>query len=100
MEIREIISYSLDDTLEKLDVKFKLISDDDDEIRKDKINFDEIKNFGYEFLLENFDDFEDEEIEDFLFEEFEEDLNKEDIRAFLQEYYLIFPDKLPKPKII
>ena len=99
MEIKELVSFYINEVSETLDVSFRMTGDSDDEIREDQINLTEVDVFGYNFRKKNnlglFDD-EDDEFEDFedfeLDEEFEDDY---EIMSFLNEYYLIYPDKLP-----
>jgi hypothetical protein len=99
MEIKELVSFYINEVSETLDVSFRLTVDSDDEIREDQINLTEVDVFGYNFRkkinLGLFDD-EDDEFDDFedfeLDEEFEDDY---EIMSFLNEYYLIYPDNLP-----
>ena len=102
MEIKEIVSYYLNDTTKTLDVTFRTILDSEDEIRTDQIVLDEIETFGYNILNninENFFEDDDEEFED-MFNDFEEEeLDEDEIISFLNEYYLIYPKKLPEAQL-
>jgi hypothetical protein len=90
-----------------LDVTFRLDSDRDDVVRTDQIGFDEIKNFGYNFLDDKIDVyktlFEDESFEDE--QEFDSDIfedseiDEQEIVSFLNEYYLIYNSRLPESEI-
>jgi hypothetical protein len=101
MEIKDLVSFYINESSQTLDVTFRMLTDGEDEIRTDQINFSEIKNFGYDVLLNKVDEFEDLidedefEYDDFsgLFEDEELD---EDVISFLNEYYLINPKSLPK----
>ena len=103
MEIKELVSFYINESSQTLDVTFRTLLDGEDEIRTDQIEFGEIKNFGYDVLLERIDEFEDlidEDIEyyddfDSLFED--EELES-DVISFLNEYYLLNPKNLPKPE--
>jgi hypothetical protein len=99
MEIQEIISYYLYEETKRLEVSFRLSIDADDEIRNDVINLDDSKEFGYKIVEESLDFFTfDEE-----FEEDEEDfqtIDEDILLSFLNEYYIVYPDKLPKTEII
>ena len=53
MEIKELISFSINESSQTIDVAFRLIQDSEDEIREDQIELDEIKKFGYDFLDSN-----------------------------------------------
>jgi hypothetical protein len=105
MEIKELISYYINETSKTLDVTFRLTTDGDDEIRTDQIQLDEVESFGYDFdnftentLIEMYN--EDDEDSDDLFGNFFDDYSdteseEDEIKSFLNEYYLIYPNKLP-----
>ena len=99
MEIKELESFYVNETSQTLDVTFRLINDNDDEIRTDQIDLNESKTFGYDFLKDDSDDLwdgeDDEDYFDTYNEEFEMDV--EEIISFLSEYYLIYPKRLPEP---
>ena len=102
MEIKELVSYYINETSHTLDVTFKTLTDSEDEIRTDQIVLDEIETFGYNILNNINDDFfedDDEEFED-MFDDFEEEeLDEDEIVSFLNEYYLIYPKKLPEAQL-
>lgn len=100
MEIKELVSFYINESSQTLDVTFRTLLDTDDEIRTDQIEFSEIKNFGYDVLLERIDEFEDlideDEFEYDNFDElFEDDELEYDVISFLNEYYLLNPSNLP-----
>lgn len=102
MEIKELVSFFINETSQTLDVTFRLSIDGDDEIRTDQIELEETQSFGYnfeDFKLEGFRDLfeseDDDDYEDDDFDEFDE-VNEEEIISFLNEYYLIYPNKLPE----
>jgi hypothetical protein len=111
MEIKDLISFYVNESSHTLDVTFRLDSDRDDEVRTDQIGFDEIKNFGYNFLDDKIDVyrtlFEDESFEneeDFdsdIFEDIfsESEIDEQEIISFLNEYYLIYNTRLPESEI-
>lgn len=107
MEIKELVTFTLNESSQTLNVTFRLIEDSEDEIREDQIEFDEINKFGYSFLdnnsqkfknlfedeeydsdYETFDDFNDDEF-------FEESIDEYEIISFLTEYYMVNEKKLP-----
>jgi hypothetical protein len=101
MEIKELVSFYINESSQTLDVTFRTLLDTDDEIRTDQIEFSEIKNFGYDVLLERIDEFEDLIDDDIEYYDefdnlFEDDELEDDVISFLNEYYLINPKKLPK----
>jgi hypothetical protein len=99
MEVKELVSFYINESSQTLDVTFRLLLDGDDEIRTDQIEFDEIKNFGYNVLLERIDEFEDLIDDDIEYDDFdslfEDDGLEDDVISFLNEYYLINPKNLP-----
>ena len=101
MEIKELVSFYINEPSQTLDVSFRMLSDSEDEFRTDQINFDVIRNFGYDIILTKVDEFEDLiDEEEFEYEDFryyiDEDELYEDVVSFLNEYYLINPKSLPK----
>lgn len=100
MEIQELVSYYLYEDTKRVEVSFRLTTDSEDEIRNDVINLDESKEFGYELIQESTDFFnlddEDFDEDDFDFEIIDEDL----LFSFLNEYYIVYPNKLPKIELI
>jgi len=102
MEIKELESFYINETSQTLDVTFRVLSDNDDEIRTDQVEIDETKTFGYDFVKKNTDDlWIDDEDEEDLFGSYDEefDMDEEEIISFLNEYYLIYPNRLPEPQL-
>jgi hypothetical protein len=102
MEIKELVSYYLNDLSKTLDVTFRTTLDGEDEIREDKINFDEITNFGYDFVSDTTDNYRallDEDYEDDDYEEDKIFVDDQEVTSFLNEYYLIYPTKLPDSEL-
>jgi hypothetical protein len=101
MEIAEIISYRVDLKSNILDVSFRLMEDDDETVREDRIDFSDAEEYGYDLLTEDIDVFEgfftDED--DYEEESYEDDavLDEDELLSFLNEYYTINPKNLPKP---
>jgi hypothetical protein len=95
MEILEIISHHQSETV--TEVIFRLVNDDEDVVRKDEIENTYFDEFGYDFLSP---------IADFMFEDETDDNNddfwqyidEDDLKSFLNEYYVVYPEKLPKPE--
>ncbi len=104
MEIKELVSYYINETTQTLDVTFRLTNDSEDEIRTDQIELNEIKTFGYNFNDKsgNYDEYYDEMLDDDFEDEFgdgyDDDINEDEIISFLNEYYIINPSNLPKPE--
>jgi hypothetical protein len=102
MEIVEIVSYYIYEDTKRIEVSFRLNTDSEDEMRSDIINLDESKEYGYKLIEENFDFFDMSEYEDENFEDFEDfqSVDEETLISFLNEYYVVNPDKLPKSEFI
>ena len=100
MEIKELRSFFVNPSTETLNVEFSLETDADDEIRTAEISLDEVLDFGYDFSTEEEDLMEEFDEEEFDYDE--EELNvvdESDVISFLNEYYVINPNKLPKPEL-
>jgi len=101
MEIIEIVTSRIDLEKNLLEVSFRTIDDSDDEIREDKIDYNLVEEYGYAIEDESFDffDFDDEEDEeDFILDE-EVPIDENELIAFLNEYYTVNPDNLPKSEL-
>ena len=99
MEILEIVSSRIDTDKNLLEVQFRTITDSEDEIREDKVDYSLVLEYGY--VLEDetfdlFDDFYDEEDEDYSFDDDTIDIDENELISFLNEYYMVNPDSLPK----
>jgi hypothetical protein len=104
MEIREIVSYYINNAADTLEVSFRTLDDEDNQLRNDEIPLAEITSFGYDIIKPDsdfLDDFEDED--DDFFENFLSDdidyIDHQELIAFLNEYYTIYQDKLPKSEL-
>lgn len=101
MEISEILSYYVYEENNSVEVSFKLTSDNDDQIRTDTININEFSEYGYSVINESIEldalDFdEDDYFDDYNFV----DIDEYELVKFLNEYYIVNEDQLPKPKLI
>jgi hypothetical protein len=101
MEIRELVSYYLYEDTKRIEVTFRLSLDSEDEVRNDIINLEEAEEFGYNLIEDNNDffQFDDEEDDDEDFDDFV-DIDEDLLISFLNEYYIINPNKLPKTEIL
>ena len=100
MEIKELRSFFINPSTETLNVEFNLETDGDDEIRIAEISLDEVLDFGYDFSTEEEDLMEEFDEEEFDYDTEEVNVVEEsDVISFLNEYYVINPDKLPKPEL-
>jgi hypothetical protein len=104
MQIKEIISFYVNEASSTLEVSFKLESDQEDEVREDFIELCEVEKFGYNFKRSQNDSFENEEFDENLFDDLsfeteKDDVSFSDVQSFISEYYLIFPEKLPSAQL-
>ena len=101
MEIAEIISYRVDLKSNILDISFRLMEDDDETVREDRIDFSDAEEYGYDLLTEDIDVFEGffTNEDDYEEQNYDDDvvLDEDELLSFLNEYYTINPKNLPKP---
>ena len=99
MEIKEIVSYTVLPSANILEVTFRTIDDTDEHIRNVEIEYNEVANYGFELETESIDFFFDDD-DDFEKEESESvELDDEELVTFLNEYFLLNPEKLPEATI-
>lgn len=103
MEVLEIDDYFINKDNNMLTVSFRMIGDMENTIREDIIEYTYLGEFGYnvEDFSEDYDVFDDDwdDLED------DEDygtsyIDEDDLRSFLNEYYVVFPDKIPDAELI
>lgn len=102
MEIVDLISYYIYEDTKRMEVSFRLNIDSEDEMRSDIINLDESKDYGYRIIEENLDIFDLSDYEEDEFDDIEDfqSVDEDTLIQFLNEYYIVNPDKLPKPEFI
>lgn len=98
MEIKEIVSYFLNSESNLLEVSFRTIEDDDEELRVDNIDYNLVSEYGFELETESFNFF-DEEYEDDLLTEEKIELDEDELISFLNEYYTVNPNSIPEAEI-
>ena len=102
MEIQEIVYYYIYEDSNTIEVSFRLSIDSEDEVRNDIINLNEAQDFGFDLIQENYD-FLTEYVEDDEFDDFDDEFKTVDediLMNFMNEYYIINPDRLPKSEYI
>ena len=103
MEIKDLVEYEINESLQTIKVTFRLLQDSEDEVRIDTIELEESEQYGFSFLdskEKKFKDIfleEDEEDEfDFGDDDFlEESIDEQELISFLTEYYILNPKRLP-----
>lgn len=97
MEVIEIISNHIDKVQNLIIVEFRTSEDDDDLVREDFIEYSHYEDFGFDnknvFEILSEEEDEDEEWED---EEIDYITDDSNLLSFLNEYYIVYPNKLPK----
>ena len=99
MEIVEIVSHYIDKNQNIINVEFKLLGDDDDIVREDIIEYSFFEEFGYDNKksYDIFESFIDEDDDEWDFDDDTDYIENEDtLISFLNEYYIVYPKKLPK----
>jgi hypothetical protein len=99
MEVVEIVSHYIDKTQNLINVEFRLLEDEDDMIREDIVEYSYFEEFGFDNSKDFniFDDILDEE-DEWGSDEYEYIENEDSLITFLNEYYVVYPKKLPKPE--
>jgi hypothetical protein len=96
MEVVEILSNYVDKTQNLIIVEFRTSEDSDDMIREDFIEYSHYEDFGFDKkdvfdILSEYDENDEWEDGDYDY------INDENsLSSFLNEYYIVYPNKLPK----
>lgn len=96
MEIKEIVSYFLNSDSNILDVSFRTIEDDEEVMRTDSIDYSIVEDYGFDLVTESFDFFDDDFEDDEVLSIDKVELDEDELITFLNEYYTINPEALPK----
>lgn len=99
MEIKEIVSYFLNQETNILEVSFRTIDDSDDVVRTGNINFSIADEYGFIVELENpiiNDDIDEDELWE---RNYFPELNEEELLSFLNEYYEVNPNEIPETEL-
>ena len=86
-----------------MEVNFRLTIDSEEEFRSDIIDLTETDNFGYNVIMDDLEILNDYLDEDIVDEDEWGDvdmIDEENLISFLNEYYIVNPNKLPKSQII
>ena len=101
MEVREIISSFINKESNILKVEFRFIGDEG--VRQDFIEFEYVQEFGYDNsnIMDVFESLcMDDEWDDWDSDDSEGFMDDETIISFLNEYYIVFPEKIPDEEYI
>jgi hypothetical protein len=97
MEVVEVVSHYIDKTQNIINVEFRLLGDSEDEVREDIVEYLYFEEFGFD-NTKDFDIFESiiDEEDEWDSDDYDYIDNEDDLLSFLNEYYIVYPDKLPK----
>jgi hypothetical protein len=97
MEVCEVISHYIDKVQNLINVEFRLIDDEDEVVREDIIEYSFFEEFGYD-KTKNLNIYEtiSEELDEWENDDYDYITNEDELISFLNEYYIIYPKKLPK----
>lgn len=100
MEIREIVEFYFNDTTNILQVTFRSNEDSEDYVKYDEILLQETIDFGYDLVdYQPKFIFEDEEYENDYNEPKTTDIDGDELLSFLNEYYVVYPNRIPESEI-
>jgi len=99
MEIKEILSYFLNSDSNILEVSFRTIEHEDDVLRNDNINYSIVSEYGFELETETFDFFGEEFDEDLGDDNEKIELDEDELISFLNKYYTINENSIPKAEL-
>ena len=98
MEVVEIISNFINKDNNVVEVEFRMMGDNEDTVRVDTIEFEYLNDFGYGvnfFTSDIFEDVDDDWELDFGDDNDDFFIDEYDLMLFLNEYYLVYEDRLP-----
>jgi hypothetical protein len=96
MEIKEIVSYELNNDTNILTVSFRTIEDNEDVLRTDHVDYNIVEEYGFILETESLDFFLDNEEDDiFDIDENQIELDEDELMSFLNEYYTVNPKSIP-----
>jgi hypothetical protein len=96
MEIKEIVNYFLNSDKNILEVTFRTIEDNEEDVRVDNIDYSLVEEYGYELETESFSFFDEEDEENEFYDEEKVELDEDELVSFLNEYYEVNPNSMPK----
>ncbi len=99
MEVIDIITHYIDKHQNIINVEFRMLGDDENTTREDLIEYSFYEEFGFDNkkdfkILESILD--DDEKDDWDDDEYDYIDDEYDLILFLNEYYVVYPKKIPK----
>ena len=99
MEINEVVTYFLNPDTNIIEVSFRTIDDPEDVIRIDSIELSIAEEYGFDLVVEDFDFFGEDFFDDLEEETQRLDLDEDELISFLNEYYVVHPELIPKAEL-
>lgn len=98
MEVVEIITNYIDKTQNMIIVEFRTSDDEDDVIREDFIEYQHYEDFGFDKknvfeILSEYDENDEWGDDD---DDIDYITDDDSLLSFLNEYYVVYPNKFPK----
>lgn len=98
MEVIDILSHYIDKTQNLIIVEFRMMGDDDEVVREDFIEYSYFEEFGFD-KNKDFEIFESlVEEDEWLDDDVDYISDESTLINFLNEYYVVYPKKIPKPE--
>ena len=98
MEVIDILSHYIDKTQNLIIVEFRMMGDDDEVVREDFIEYSYFEEFGFD-KNKDFEIFESlVEEDEWLDDDVDYISDESSLINFLNEYYVVYPKKIPKPE--
>lgn len=98
MEVIDIISHYIDKTQNLIIVEFRMLGDDDETVREDFIEYSFFEDFGFDNKkdFEIFESVMEDDDDEWSDDDFDYIDNETSLISFLNEYYVVYPKKIPK----
>ena len=98
MEVIEIISNHIDKVQNLIIVEFRMLGDDDETVREDFIEYSFFEDFGFDNKkdFEIFESVMEDDDDEWSDDDFDYIDNETSLISFLNEYYVVYPKKIPK----
>jgi hypothetical protein len=98
MELVDLYSHHIDKTQNLITIEFKVLGDDDDMVREDFIEYSFFEEFGYDNQkdMSIFESVLEEEEDEWYDDNYSYIEDEDKLISFLNEYYIVYPNKLPK----
>lgn len=98
MEVIDIISHYIDKTQNLIIVEFRMLGDDDETVREDFIEYSFFEDFGFDNKkdFEIFGSIMEDDDDEWGDDDFDYIDDETSLISFLNEYYVVYPKKIPK----